>query len=709
MKKNKKKGLLSTIIILTVLLLAILILVLIFTKSDVNKITSNQFRTILKEESIYSDLKKGSTKTNGPAVYKNSTVKSLNINASIGTNTVYFSGQIVLNNGKNIKYSSEWNRDFYTQFQNKTITELITPIDNINTDKTNGDLVILNENVFDILSKKITGTKYNEIKNSPVILQNGGVVTIDRNYVPTWQTALITIVPYFILFGLIGGMMYFAYKTQGAGGGLGAMGFGKNKARKVKTSIRFSDVAGIDEEIEELEEIVGYLKDNEKYSKVGARIPKGVLLVGPPGTGKTLLAKAVAGEAGVPFYFVSGSEFEEVFVGLGASRIREMFNQAKKNSPSIIFIDEIDAVGRKRNAIGNGAGDQTLNQLLTEMDSFGTNSGVIVIAATNISETLDPALTRPGRFDRQIRISLPNVKEREAILKIHARNKNLSSEIDLFKIAKRTPGFSGAQLENVLNEAALLVARENKKIISLNIIDEAIDRVVSGPAKKSRKYTFTDKETVSHHEAGHALIGMKLKDASKVEKVTIIPRGSAGGYTIMTPEEETMFQSKAALMATITGFLGGRAAEELMFSKNSITTGAHDDLQKATNIARHMVTEFGMTEVGLIQYESRTNIYQQQKQTYSEEVAKKIDAEINKIMNECYIEAKKIIKENMAELKLIAEALKILETITADQIEYIDKNMKLPIEAQEQKEREIKREKKKSKGEIVELTPEKED
>jgi len=382
-----------------------------------------------------------------------------------------------------------------------------------------------------------------------------------------------------------------------------------------------------------------------------------------------------------------------------------MFNDAKQNAPCIIFIDEIDAVGHKRSGGFNGTNDQTLNQLLVEMDGFGTNLGVIVMAATNRSDVLDPALLRPGRFDRVIKVSLPDIKERELILKLHARNKKVSPEVDWYRVAQRTPGFSGAQLENVLNEAAILMIRENLKEITIKEIDEAIDRVVGGPAKKSRAMTLQDKDIVSYHESGHALIGLKLASASKVQKVTIIPRGDAGGYTIMTPKDETLFQSKQDLYASITGFMGGRAAEEIMFGKENITTGAHDDLDKATRIAKNMIVQLGMSDsLGMARLLTSEDIsYGRTAGTYSEQTATLIDKEIQKILNESYDHAKKIIKDNMKELHLLAESLKIMETITAEQIDFIDKNLKLPEEVLKEKSKYEEEERKIRAGEIIDI------
>jgi len=455
-----------------------------------------------------------------------------------------------------------------------------------------------------------------------------------------------------------------------------AFDFGKSRARLTrKSGTTFKDVAGLNEEKEEMVELVDFLKSPKKYFDMGARIPKGVLLVGPPGTGKTLLARAVAGEANVPFFTISGSDFVEMFVGVGASRVRDMFKTAKQNAPCIIFIDEIDAVGRQRGT-GLGGGhderEQTLNQLLVEMDGFGTNTGIIVMAATNRADVLDPALLRPGRFDRQIHISLPDVRAREEILKVHARNKRLSPRVNLTDIAKRTPGFSGADLENLLNEAALLAARENCREIKIYHIDEAVDRVMMGPAKKSKKYTETEKALVAYHESGHAVIGLKLKHASIVQKITIVPRGDAGGYNLMTPAEETFLETKQSLTAQITSLLAGRIAEQLVF--NQMTTGAYDDFRKATAIARAMVTEYGMSSLGPIQYEKNGGQvflgrdYMSEK-NFSDQVALEIDNEVRKIINECYELGESIIKENRQLLDLLAKHLVEIETLTKEDID----------------------------------------
>ncbi|OHE25278.1 MAG: cell division protein FtsH [Tenericutes bacterium GWC2_34_14] len=457
-----------------------------------------------------------------------------------------------------------------------------------------------------------------------------------------------------------------------------AFDFAKNRARlNREKSITFKDVAGVEEEKQELEELIDFLKNPKKYVDMGARIPKGVLLVGSPGTGKTLLARAVAGEANVPFFSISGSDFVEMFVGVGASRVRDLFKVAKENSPCIIFIDEIDAVGRQRGA-GLGGGhderEQTLNQLLVEMDGFTTNMGIIIIAATNRPDVLDPALLRPGRFDRQITITLPDIRGREAILKVHARNKKLDPKVKLSEFASRIPGFSGADIENLLNEAALLAARDNRTLISQIDMDEAIDRVMMGPAKKSRKYSPEEKKTVAYHEAGHAVIGIKLEDANVVQKVTIIPRGRTGGYNLMVPLEEKFLSTKSSLIAQITSFLGGRVAEELVF--DTVTTGAYNDFQNATAIARAMVTEYGMSDLGPVQYESAGgNVFLGRdyfkEKNFSDQVAHEIDKEVRHIITTCFEKAKKIITENRDLLDLIAHYLVEVETLTKADIDEI--------------------------------------
>ena len=490
------------------------------------------------------------------------------------------------------------------------------------------------------------------------------------------QSAIITMLSLLSPFGIL--IIFFVFwflfmgNSQGNAGNK-TMSFGKSRARMMgtgeKTRVTFDDVAGVDEEKEELEEIVEFLKSPKKFTDMGARIPKGVLLVGQPGTGKTLLAKAVAGEAGVPFFIISGSDFVEMFVGVGASRVRDMFKQAKMNAPCLIFIDEIDAVGRQRGT-GLGGGhderEQTLNQLLTEMDGFGANEGIIIIAATNRPDVLDPALLRPGRFDRQVTVSLPDKNARIEILKVHAKNKILAKNITLEYLAKRTPGFSGADLENLLNEAALLAVRRNKKEITMAEIDEATDRVLMGPAKVTKKYTDKEKKLVAYHEAGHAVLGLKLDGANEVQKITIIPRGHAGGYTMMTPKEEAFNYTKKELLESICGLLGGRVAEEVTFGE--ITTGAHDDFKKATKIARSMVTEYGMSNLGPMMLEEPDgNTFLGRDYTknrnISDTVAHEIDEEMRSIINDCYKQATKIITENKKLLELIANTLLELSLI----------------------------------------------
>ena len=472
-----------------------------------------------------------------------------------------------------------------------------------------------------------------------------------------------------------------------------AFDFSKSRAHlEDNIRIRFSDVAGCDEEKEEMQEIIEYLKNPKRFSKMGARIPKGIIMVGPPGTGKTLLAKAVAGEADVPFYSISGSDFVEMFVGVGASRVRDMFAKAKKTAPCMIFIDEIDAVGRQRGA-GLGGGhderEQTLNQLLVELDGMADNAGVIVIAATNRPDVLDPALLRPGRFDRQITVSLPDLKGREAILKVHARNKKLADDVILLNLAKRTPGFSGADLENVLNEAAILAVRENVEVIGTRQIDEAIDRVMMGPAKKSRTYDEYTKKLVAYHEAGHAIVGLSLPDGAIVQKVTIIPRGSAGGYNLITPRKERILNSRRELLDTITSYMGGRSAEEIFF--NDITTGASSDIQQATRIAKDMVTTYGMSDLGPIQYNAGNDSVflgrdYNSPSNASSQVAYEIDTEVRKIIESCHKAAKDIISKNKKDLILIAETLIEKETLTAEEIEeLLGKDAKKTEDAEPQK------------------------
>ena len=511
-----------------------------------------------------------------------------------------------------------------------------------------------------------------------------------------WLALLVDIVPLVILT-----IALFWLFTRQIGGNNKSMDFGKTRAKLLEegTKTNFKDVAGLTEEKEEVKELIDFLKNPKKFQAMGARIPKGILLVGPPGTGKTLLARAVAGEAKVPFYYISGSDFVELFVGIGASRVRDMFKQAKLNAPCLIFIDEIDAVGRQRGT-GLGGGhderEQTLNQLLTEMDGFGPNEGIIVIAATNRPDVLDPALLRPGRFDRQVTVGMPDKNARLEILKVHAKNKKFADDITLENLAKRTPGFSGADLENLLNEAALLTVRRNKKAITMSEIDEATDRVIMGPAKVTKKYTDKEKKLVAYHEAGHAVVGLKLEGANDVQKITIIPRGQAGGYTMMTPKEETFNYTKDELLESICGLLGGRVAEEVEF--NEITTGAHDDFKKATKIARSMVTEYGMSKLGPMMLEEPSeNTFLGRDYTknrnVSDIVAHEIDEEMRSIINECYTKTKKLIKDNKKLLDLIAKTLLEEETITKEQIDSLVKTGHLPKEKEEKKEETEEKEK----------------
>lgn len=511
-----------------------------------------------------------------------------------------------------------------------------------------------------------------------------GVEVLPAKETSGWVTFFTSIIPFVIIF-----ILFFFLLNQAQGGGSRVMNFGKSKAKLYnddKKKVRFRDVAGADEEKAELVEVVEFLKDPRKFAELGARIPKGVLLVGPPGTGKTLLARAVAGEAGVPFFSISGSDFVEMFVGVGASRVRDLFENAKKNAPCIIFIDEIDAVGRQRGA-GLGGGhderEQTLNQLLVEMDGFGANEGIIIIAATNRPDILDPALLRPGRFDRQITVDRPDVNGREAVLRVHARNKPLDEAVNLKAIAMRTPGFSGADLENLLNEAALVAARQNKKKVDMTDIDEATDRVIAGPAKKSRVISEKERRIVAFHEGGHTVIGIVLDEAEMVHKVTIVPRGQAGGYAVMLPKEDRYFMTKPELLDKIVGLLGGRVAEEIVFGE--VSTGAHNDFQRATGIARRMVTEFGMSEkLGPLQFGQAQggqvflgrDLHNEQ--NYSDAIAYEIDLEIQRIIKEQYERCKKILTENRDKLDLIANTLLQVETLNAEQIKYLVDHGQLP-------------------------------
>lgn len=534
-----------------------------------------------------------------------------------------------------------------------------------------------------------------EVITNIMDLQSDKGFSIDASADPESSTILLVLVNVLPMVILVGGAFYFITKQMGSANK--SMDFGRSRARLSENNnkVTFDDVAGLTEEKEEVAELIDFLKNPKKFQKLGARIPKGVLLVGPPGTGKTLLARAVAGEANVPFYFISGSEFVELFVGVGASRVRDMFKQAKQSAPCLIFIDEIDAVGRQRGA-GLGGGhderEQTLNQLLTEMDGFGANEGIIIIAATNRPDVLDPALLRPGRFDRQVQVNLPDCKGREEILKVHARNKIFAKGVKLENIASRTVGFSGADLENLLNEAALLAVRRDKDSISMAEIDEAHDRVLMGPAKVSKKYTDDDKKLVAYHEAGHAVIGIKLDGANDVQKITIIPRGYAGGYTMMLPKEERFTSTKKELLERITGLMGGRVAEEMMF--NEVTTGAHNDFEQATKIARAMVTEYGMSSLGPVQLEQQEGSVflgrdYNKSRNFSGQVAFEIDQEMRKIMDDCYKKARKILEDNKDLLDLIANVLLEKETITKEEIDHLVLYGKLPVDGEEEEAKDL--------------------
>lgn len=552
------------------------------------------------------------------------------------------------------------------------------------TDRDNFIEVLQNSGTSNRFTTKVLGND-STIKQITELAQKSEteIKTISESNLEMW----ISIIPFIILMIPAFFLMFSIFQQSGGGGGRNVMNFGKTKSREVnkeKVKVRFSDVAGAEEEKQELVEIVDFLKNPKKYAELGARIPSGVLLEGPPGTGKTLLAKAVAGEAGVPFFSISASEFVEMFVGVGASRVRDLFENAKKAAPAIIFIDEIDAVGRQRGA-GMGGGhderEQTLNQLLVEMDGFEGNEAVIVIAATNRSDVLDPALLRPGRFDRQILVGNPDVKGREAILKVHARNKKFAPDVDLKVIAQQTPGSSGAELENLLNEAALIAARFNRKEITMGDLDEAQDRVVAGPAKQDRVISATQRRTIAYHEAGHTVVGMVLSDARVVHKVTIVPRGRAGGYAIMLPKEDRFIVTKKELYEQVVGLLGGRVAEEIVF--NSQSTGASNDFEQATNIVRAMVTQYGMSDkLGTIQFEGNQSVFvgrqYGQSAHYSEQIAYEIDLEIRRIMNEAHEEARRIINEHREQLNVIAEKLLEVETLDKRQIKSLFETGEMP-------------------------------
>jgi cell division protease FtsH len=541
-----------------------------------------------------------------------------------------------------------------------------------------------------VVGKLSDGTEYETIVPLQRLMQimdkhpNANIVVQETYIKPASMPMWLQIVPtLLIILMLVAFWFMYMQQAQGGGGGgnRGVMNFGKSRAKMAtpdKKKVTFDDVAGEDEEKEELAEVVDFLKQPKRYLEAGARIPKGILLVGPPGTGKTLLARAVSGEAGVPFYSISGSDFVEMFVGVGASRVRDLFEQAKKSAPCIIFIDEIDAVGRQRGA-GLGGGhderEQTLNQLLVEMDGFGINEGIIMIAATNRPDILDPALLRPGRFDRQILVGAPDVKGREEILKVHSKNKHLSEEVKLDVLAKRTPGFTGADLENLMNEAALLTVRNNKKLIEMQELDEAATRVLAGPEKKSKVISEKDRKLTAYHEAGHAVVMKYSPLADPVHQISIIPRGMAGGYTMHLPEEDTAYTSKLKLKDEMVGLLGGRVAEKLVLQ--DISTGAKNDIDRASAIARKMIMEYGMSdELGPISFGNDHNEVflgrdLGKSRNFSEEIAYKIDSEVKALIDEAYAKAQEILTENINKLHAVAQELLIKEKLEGVEFEEI--------------------------------------
>ena len=572
-----------------------------------------------------------------------------------------------------VKNSESGKSDYYTVTCDADLVYSVHSFDGLNTE---------NVSIYDALFNQVkaNNTSYNSHWNSYIYTEN-----VFLSWLPTIISTLVII-------GIA--IFFFRFLMESAGGNKQALDFNKSRARRVDNSkVKFKDVAGCDEEKAEMIEIVDYLKDPKKYTRCGAKLPKGVLLVGPPGTGKTLLAKAVAGEAGVPFFSISGSDFVEMFVGVGAGRVRDLFKTAKQNAPCLIFIDEIDAVGRQRGAGmggGNDEREQTLNQLLVELDGFEENSGIIVIAATNRDDVLDPALLRAGRFDRKVTVSLPNREGRTAIFKVHAANKKIDPTIDFDQLAKRTVGFSGADIANILNEAAILAVRAKRDQVTIADIDEAIDRRIAGPAKSTKGLNDFERKEVAYHEAGHAIIGLTIPHSDKVRKITIIPRGNTGGHVLMGPEDDRFLLSKNELIAEITGLLGGRASEEVFFQ--DVTTGASNDIERATQIARSMVVEYGMSDLGPIQFEKNSGSvflgrdYTNAQRNFSNSVGEKVDSEITKIILEARKEAIRIITERKDDVTLIAETLLENETISEEEIDYLLKNRKLPENSVKQRE-----------------------
>lgn len=570
--------------------------------------------------------------------------------------------------------------EFVTDLQTKQVKELtIVDTSLTGTLKSGEKISAYASSAFDLYF-------INEKYVYPQIEEGNLTMTSQKPSSSSWILTLLPTVVMVLIFVLF----WFLFMQQGQGGGKGVMSFGKSRARLFKEDelrkVTFDDVAGLDEEKEELSEVVDFLKSPKKYNNLGARIPKGILLIGPPGTGKTYLSRAAAGEAGVPFFSISGSDFVEMFVGVGASRVRDLFEQAKKNAPCIIFIDEIDAVGRKRGA-GLGGGhderEQTLNQLLVEMDGFGDNSGIIILAATNRPDILDPALLRPGRFDRQVVIGIPDIKGREAIFRIHSRNKPLDVGVEPKVLARRTPGFTPADIENMLNEAALLTARRNGKLIRMDEIEEAITKVIAGPEKKSRVISPEERKLTAYHEAGHAVVARLLPNTDPVHQVTIIPRGLAGGFTMILPKEDKYFQTKTEMEEKVIHLLGGRVAEKLTL--HDISTGASNDIERATEIARAMVTKYGMSErLGPVNYSSSDEVFLGKdfstRKNYSEEMAKEIDEEIRNIVETSFDRAEKLLSENISKLHLIAGVLLELETLDAEQFEQLFSEEKTAME-----------------------------
>ncbi|AHF05733.1 ATP-dependent zinc metalloprotease FtsH [Desulfitobacterium metallireducens] len=573
----------------------------------------------------------------------------------------------------------------YTSFSKAIVADQVQDVNGI----TDRSVTTYTVNMKDGNKKKVIGPLGDEVLLQDMVEHNVPYNLEQPVEAPWWTSLLSTLVPMLLIVGI-----FFFMMQQSQGGGNRVMQFGKSRARLVgdeKKKVTFEDVAGADEVKEELQEVVEFLKFPKKFNELGAKIPKGVLLFGPPGTGKTLLARAVAGEAGVPFFSISGSDFVEMFVGVGASRVRDLFEQAKKNAPCIVFIDEIDAVGRQRGA-GLGGGhderEQTLNQLLVEMDGFNGNDGIIIIAATNRPDILDPALLRPGRFDRQVSVDVPDVKGREEILKVHVKGKPISQDVELSVLARRTPGFTGADLANLVNEAALLSARRNDKEIKMLAMEDSIERVIAGPEKKSRVISEFEKKLVSYHEAGHALVGDLLPHTDPVHKVSIIPRGRAGGYTLLLPKEDRNYMTKSQLLDQITMLLGGRVAEALVL--HEISTGASNDLERATGLVRKMITELGMSdEIGPLtfgQKEGQVFLGRDigRDRNYSEAVAYSIDKEARRIIDECYHKAQNLLQENMPKLEVIAQALMKKETLDTKEFAQLMAQFGEPDEVQEQ-------------------------